>query len=207
MKKYYYFDFDGTLGDSLPGLVKPFQMAFATEGIFLSENDVRELTHMAFIQMCEKFNIRDEKKILSLYKYLNEKMFDEEEIAKVTFFPEVREVLEKLKKEGVRVAIVSGNHTDYIKKALVANNLDQYFDFIVGGNTVNKPKPYPDPLLKAIELSGNPSKKDCIYIGDSLQDVACAKNAEIDGILLDRRAEYGDYSERKITTLMEAIDE
>lgn len=204
---YYYFDFDGTLGNSLPGLVNPFQMAFAKEGVILDEDGVRELTHMAFVQMCAKFGIKDEKKILSLYQYLNKKMFDEEEIAKVTIFPEVKEVLTKLKKEGVRIAIVSGNHTDYIEKVLVANDLNNYFDFVVGGNTVAKPKPYADPLLKAIELSGNPSKTDCIYIGDSLQDVACAKNAGIDGILLDRRNEYLDYHEKKICTLEGTLDE
>ncbi len=205
--KYYYFDFDGTLGDSLPGLIKPFQVAFATENIILSEDDVRELTHMAFIQMCEKFNIPSEERIIELYKIMNAEMFKEEEIAKVTFFPEVEEILIKLKKEGVRVAIVSGNHTDYIQKTLVAHKLDKYFDFVVGGNSCSKPKPYAEPLLKAMELSGNPAKEDCIYIGDSLQDVACAKNAEIDGILLDRRNEYLDYKEKKIKTLGDIFDE
>lgn len=204
--KYYYFDFDGTLGDSLPALVRPFQMAFATCGVNLDEDGVRELTHMAFVQMCEKFGIKDEDKVLALYKYLNEKMFDGEEIAKVTFFPEVRDVLTKLKKEGMRIAIVSGNHTDYIQKALQAHDLEKFFDFVVGGNSVAKPKPYADPLLKAIELSGNPAKEDCIYIGDSLQDVGCAKNAGIDGILLDRRHEYQAYQEKKIFDLEELVN-
>lgn len=205
--KYYYFDFDGTLGDSLPGLIKPFQVAFATEGISLNEDDVRALTHMAFIQMCEKFNIPDEKRIYELYKIMNAEMFKEEEIAKVTFFPEVKDILTKLKKEGVRVAIVSGNHSDYIHKVLLAHDLDDFFDFVVGGNTVSKPKPFADPLLKAIELSGNPSKDECIYIGDSLQDVECAKNAQVDGVLLDRRNEYLEYKDKKVKSLEEIFDE
>ena len=57
-----------------------------------------------------------------------------------------------------------------------------------------------------MELSGNPDKNECIYIGDSLQDVACAENAEIDGILIDRKGEYADYSGKKILSLKELYD-
>lgn len=204
--EYYYFDFDGTLVYSLPSLVAPFQKAFSLIGLSLSEDDVRELTHMAFVQMCEKFHVKDEKMMLDIYNVMNSEMHKDEEIAKIVIFPESEKVLKTLKEKGKKIAIVSGNHTAYIKRVMNIHHLENYFDFYVGGDSVPLPKPYADPLNKARELSGNPDRKDCIYIGDSLQDPECAKNAGIDGILVDRRHEYSDYKDTKIYSLEELID-
>lgn len=204
---YYYFDFDGTLANSFPSLIHPFQVAFATENVFLSEDDVKELMHMAFIQMCDKLGIHDEKKMVHVYEVMNVEMNKDEEISKITIFPEAKETLAYLKEHHKRIAVVSGNHTDYIHRVMEIHHLKEYFDFYVGGNSTKEPKPYPEPLLKAMELSNNPSKSECVYIGDSLQDPECAKNAGIDGILIDRKREYPDYPSQKILSLKELFYE
>ena len=200
---YYYFDFDGTLANSFPSLIHPFQVAFRTENIFLSEDDVKELMHMAFIQMCEKLGIHDENQVLHVYEVMRAEMGKDEEIAKISIFPEVKETLSYLKMHHKKIAIVSGNHTDYISRVMEIHQLSDYFDFYVGGNSTKEPKPYPEPLLKAMELSDCSDKNDCVYIGDSLQDPACAKNALIDGILIDRKGEFPSYSGKKIISLKE----
>ncbi len=202
---YYYFDFDGTLVFSLPSLVAPFQKAFSLAGISLDEDGVRELTHMAFIQMCDKFGIKDQKMMLDIYNVMNFEMHKDEEIAKIQIFPESEAVLKSLKERGKKIAIVSGNHTAYINRVMDIHHLASYFDFYVGGDTVSLPKPNSDPLDKARELSGNPKKDVCLYIGDSLQDPECAKNAGIDGILIDRRDEYKNFSGKRIFSLNELL--
>lgn len=202
---YYYFDFDGTLANSFPSLIHPFQVAFATEGVFLSENDVNELMHMAFVQMCDKLGIHEEKRMLHVYEIMTSEMNKDEEISKISIFPEAKETLLRLKEMGKKIAIVSGNHTDYIQRVMTIHHLNESFDFYVGGNSTKEAKPDPEPLLKAMELSNHPNKNECIYIGDSLQDVACAKNAGIDGILIDRKGEYPDYPGKKILSLKELL--
>ena len=83
---YYYFDFDGTLANSFPSLIHPFQVAFATEGVFLSEDDVNELMHMAFVQMCDKLGIHEEKRMLHVYEVTTSEMNKDEEISKISIF-------------------------------------------------------------------------------------------------------------------------
>lgn len=157
---YYYFDFDGTLANSFPSLIHPFQVAFATEGILLSEDDVNELMHMAFVQMCDKLGIHEEKRILHVYEVMTSDMNKDEEISKISIFPDAKEILLKLKGMGKKIAIVSGNHTDYIHRVMEIHHLSECFVFYVGGNSTKEAKPHPEPLLKAMELSGNPDKKN-----------------------------------------------
>lgn len=202
---YYYFDFDGTLVNTWKSLIVPFQKGFASAGIILSEKDVLFCTHMALIQSCEYHGITDEKAMDEVYRIIRGEMAKEEEIAKIEIYPETIEVLNTLKEKNKRIAVVSGNSVTHIKRVMKILRLEEYFDFYVGGDSTKLPKPYAEPLEKAMELSSFPLKESCMYVGDSLQDPECAKNAGIDGILLDRRREYATYNGKKIYTLKELL--
>jgi HAD superfamily hydrolase (TIGR01549 family) len=145
--------------------------------------------------------------MLTLYQILSEEMKNEEDLKKIEVFPEVSEVLGTLKKNDKKIAVVSGNSVTHIGRVLKIIGLDQYFDFYVGGDSTKNPKPFADPLLKAMELSGNPLKETCLYIGDSLQDPECAKNAGIDGFLLDRKNEYAKEKWPIIHNLKELLND
>lgn len=207
MKEYehYYFDFDGTLVNTWKSLIIPFQKGFASAGVTLSEDDVLFCTHMAMVQSCAYYGITDEKKMYEIYRIITEEMAKEEEISKIEIYPETVEVLNHLKKKNKHIGVVSGNSVTHIKRVMNILGLSDYFEFYVGGDSTKLPKPYAEPIEKAMELSSFPPKNSCVYIGDSLQDPECAKNAGIDGILLDRRKEYDDYEGEKIFTLKELL--
>lgn len=202
---YYYFDFDGTLVNTWKSLIIPFQKSFAVAGVKLSENDVLECTHMALIQSCEKYGIKEVETIYKISEILKKEMGKDEEIRKIDIFPETKKVLSFLKEHGKRIAVVSGNSVAHITHVMSVLKLEEYFDFYVGGDSTKLPKPYAEPLEKAMELSSFPSKEKCMYVGDSLQDPECAKNAGIDGYLIDRRNEYKEYSWTRIESLDELI--
>lgn len=88
----------------------------------------------------------------------------------------VIELLEKLKKEGYRLGIVS-NKPDFAVKDL-AKTYFPMVDIAAGEIFGVARKPAPDGLFIAMEKMGT-TKESCLYIGDSEVDVATAKNTGI----------------------------
>ena len=50
MYQNYFFDFDGTLYDTYPGMVKAFVEAFALQGVELSPNEVYQVMREASVR-------------------------------------------------------------------------------------------------------------------------------------------------------------
>ena len=203
MKNYkvYLLDFDGTLVDSFESIVEPYTEAFKKIGIDFKREDVEDAIHHALSQTLEKHHVQDPQKLRQFLETFSYYFEAEENIRKVKIFAEVPSFLERGRQKGVLFGVVSGNSVDHIKRVLALFQIDQYFSFYVGGEKNRRPKPYPDPLYAAFEYVKGFSKSDIVYVGDSLQDIECAKNAGIDGILLERRGEYPDVAATKIHTL------
>ena len=87
--------------------------------------------------------------------------------------PGVREILEYLKDEGVKIAIASSTKTDTVKRELSEAVLLDYFDKIVGGDMIKRSKPAPDSFLKAAEVL-EMDIKDCCIIEDSFNGIKAA---------------------------------
>ena len=77
----------------------------------------------------------------------------------------------------------------------------------MGVKEAPNPKPSPEPILKALEMSNyQGDKKDVCYIGDSLNDCKAAINAGVVPILLDRDDEYPNVPYKRIKSLKELLD-
>ncbi|CAG8816281.1 4361_t:CDS:2, partial [Gigaspora margarita] len=61
------------------------------------------------------------------------------------------------------------------------NNKDLFnmFDNIICGDDVNNGKPEPDIFIKACEMLGNPSPKECLVFEDSINGVIAAQKANM----------------------------
>ena len=95
----------------------------------------------------------------------------------------VMELLDALKKQGVKLAVVS-NKADYAVKSLCEQYFCGLFDEAVGERIGIARKPAPDTVnevLKNLQFD----KSQAVYIGDSEVDVQTAKNAEMDCIAVD----------------------
>ena len=92
-------------------------------------------------------------------------------------------LLESLKKQGVKLAVVS-NKADYAVKALCEQYFPGYFDEAVGERVGIARKPAPDTVHEVIK-NLKIEKSKAVYIGDSEVDVQTARNAELDCIAVD----------------------
>ncbi len=97
-------------------------------------------------------------------------------------FPGIMEMMEQLKAQGIRMAIVS-NKGDGAVKTLAPQYFGDLVEAAVGERAGIRRKPQPDSVLQAMkELKINP--EEAIYVGDSEVDAQTAVNAGLDCALV-----------------------
>ncbi|MDR2367274.1 MAG: HAD family hydrolase [Deltaproteobacteria bacterium] len=94
-------------------------------------------------------------------------------------YPEAHSLLGEAKNRGLLLGVATNRTNPWLDLADLG--LAKYFDTAVGAGDVPRPKPEPDILLTVIrQLGVDPSSS--IYVGDSLSDMACARNAGIKAV-------------------------
>jgi phosphoglycolate phosphatase len=71
---------------------------------------------------------------------------------------------------------VATNRSETMDRVLKEHGLEGYFDLVVSSMDVERPKPYPDPLIKILEHFGI-GPNNALYVGDSNLDEVAAKAA------------------------------
>lgn len=73
---------------------------------------------------------------------------------------------------------IATNRTDTMKHLLQAFGLSDRFDFVVTSLDVERPKPFPDPLLKILARF-NAQPQQALFVGDSEVDASTARAAAV----------------------------
>ncbi|MGB6976620.1 MAG: HAD-IA family hydrolase [Gammaproteobacteria bacterium] len=98
-------------------------------------------------------------------------------IEKTAVFPGMVEVLNYLVARRVPWGIVTNKPIALAEELLNAFDLPDY-KCLIGGDSLAKRKPEPEPLLHACAQLGYTPEK-CVYIGDSQRDIEAAKRAQM----------------------------
>ncbi|MDP3700978.1 MAG: HAD-IA family hydrolase [Hylemonella sp.] len=93
-------------------------------------------------------------------------------------YPHVREVLQALRAQGVRLAVVTNKEGRYTKTVLAAHALEPLFDRVVSGDTLPTKKPDPAGIQSCL-AQFNVAAARALFVGDSSIDVATARNAGV----------------------------
>ena len=95
-----------------------------------------------------------------------------------TVYPGVVETLQALRERKVAVAICTNKPQRFVRPLLDALRLGEYFECIVGGDTLPERKPSAVPLLHVVDHFGlQPSQ--CLMVGDSATDLLTAQAADV----------------------------
>ena len=94
----------------------------------------------------------------------------------------IMELLEKLKKNGYQMAIVS-NKNDMAVKELAEYYFPNYFKIAIGEREGIKRKPSPDAVFESMKVM-NAKKESTIYVGDSEIDKQTADRALLNCVLV-----------------------
>ena len=91
-------------------------------------------------------------------------------------FPGMPELLSWLEAGGIAWGVVTNKYERLARPIIECFGLGQRAAVVVGGDTCKRAKPFPDPLLHAIEILGVPAEH-ALYVGDDERDVQAARAA------------------------------
>ncbi len=94
----------------------------------------------------------------------------------VTEFEGVNETIKVLSEKGFKLAVVTTKIADVARMGLKLTGLEPYFPVLIALDDVEKPKPDPEPIYKALDLLGS-KPESAMMVGDNHHDVLGGKNA------------------------------
>lgn len=175
------FDLDGTLLDTIDDLTDAVNYALRLcdkpvrtreEVLLFVGNGIAKLIQRAVPEGTDE---EEQERVLSFFReYYGIHCQD-----KTRPYEGIMEVLQELKKKGVKMAVVS-NKADFAVQELIPQYFPNLFQVAKGEKEAAgiRKKPAPDMVEQALtEMSCK--KENAVYIGDSEVDLQTAKNAEI----------------------------
>lgn len=182
-KTLLLFDLDGTLIDSVPDLALAVNLTMRRLGHCVFEekqvrgwvgNGAKTLVERA-LRAANSGEMPEEEALEEALEIFLESYAGNLGV-KTDTYPHVPKVLERLRSEGFRLAIVTNKPHAFVKPILRNLDMEHLFEYIVGGDSLPRKKPDPAPLLHVCETLGI-DRERCIMIGDSKNDILAAKAA------------------------------
>lgn len=96
----------------------------------------------------------------------------------LSIYEGIDELLEVLSKTGYGLGIITSKPRELFLHDFCPFPISRYFHPVVCADDTSEHKPTAAPLLKYMELTKTP-KEEILYIGDSVYDSQCAKNAGV----------------------------
>ncbi|MDK8183269.1 HAD family hydrolase [Paenibacillus sp. UMB4589-SE434] len=169
------YDVDGTLIDTEQAVLGSLQKMLLTD--YSQSYEREDLVFVLGIPGASALPQLGIKDIDKANERWNEYMKDF--YASIKVFDGMLDVITKLHNRRVPQGIVTSKTKQELQDDFVPFGLMDYLSYAVCADDTSKHKPYPEPLLKFIQVSGTDPKR-AIYIGDTIYDYECARDAGID---------------------------
>lgn len=179
MYKHYIWDFDGTLFDTYPVILKGFVDALTTFGITAEPKDVYYILKSSSSKHLATNYQLDFEELTKVFK-----QFEEKDGRQPKPFEGTKEILEwVIAQHGTNYILT---HRDQVgtKELLVTEQLSDLFTEIVGSESPFPRKPAPDSLMYLMDRY-QMDPKETVMIGDRTMDVEAGRAAGIQTIFFD----------------------
>ncbi len=172
------FDLDGTLVDSIPLIRSTFKRVFEEMNIPWGNDDVMSWVGRSLKDTGTHFVGEErEPEFFKLYQHY----YALEHDSHTRCYPGTVEMLERLKKQGFTLGVVTSKSTAVAQRSIDYLKLNQYISLLIGAQDVTRHKPQPDPILAALKKL-NRQPEQTVYIGDTPFDIMAAKGAKTKSI-------------------------
>ncbi len=215
--KIFVFDLDGTLADTAPALLNAGNIVLRSIG----RNPIELEQYKGFIgggtkKQVEKLLIATggiPDRGLDYYFKVFQDQYYEDPVKECYLYEGVVELIEVLKRHGVKLTVCTQKFENSAKKVLSQLNVYKYFDGFAYGDSTGALKPDPKVFYHSVKGLGNGTYS---YVGDTEVDLLLAKavganfffhkkgysprTAESDGIefCFDSFIELKDYYEKNL---------
>lgn len=194
--KAIFFDFDGTLANTVLGITKTMAETFRRMDIRIpSEEEMIATIGLPLrtsLQHLGKLSDAQADKAAALYREL----FPIYEVGNVVLFPDTLYTLEKLKERGVRMAIVTSRDCPSLRLIMEPRGLLPFFETTVNGSDGITPKPAPDMVNHLLEKMSLKTD-EVLVVGDTTFDIEMGQRAGCRTCAVT----YGNHSRETLATL------
>lgn len=168
------FDFDGTLGASLPAWTEAFDAALREHGVTLPhETVVHHCFHTCPDEVVRAHAIADGEKFKQrCWENATERMSD------VPPYPQAPETLTALREHGFKLAVVTNSRRAAIQPVLARWRIEHLLDAVFTIEDVSHGKPDAEMIHRALNKL-NISPSHAYIVGDSKSDIIAGKRAGI----------------------------
>ena len=171
--KALIFDRDGTLFDSFPVILAAFNYAIEP---YTAKRPSDAEWFAAFgpdeQEVIGKF-IPSEKKEEAFKRFCS---YYNQHLDQIRLFEGMKFVLEKLKHKGAKLAIFTGGGSESTTLVMAGKGIAEYFDVVITGDRVQRPKPDPEGVLLALSELKVPAEA-ALVVGDAGADILAGHSA------------------------------
>jgi phosphoglycolate phosphatase len=187
------FDLDGTVVDSTQALLSAHTVAWASLGLQRPpDEEILDLIGLPLVHTMRTLAPKQDPEALAeAYSraYMetgprDERLFDG---------------MAALLARPFRAAVATGKGQRGADRTVEHHGLGDRFEIVLGGNSVPRPKPYPDLLHAIMEATGT---KDLVMIGDTTYDLEMAHAAGVKAIGVS----WGHHSVERLRTWAPVVD-
>jgi HAD superfamily hydrolase (TIGR01509 family) len=174
------FDIDGTLVDSVDIHAEVWQRVLADFGKKISFADVRRQIGKGSDTLLPEFLTKEEleQKGKEISEYRAE-LFKREYLSRVRPFPKVADLLRRIRREGIRVALASSSKADEVAYYKKLCGIEDLMDAETSADEAENSKPYPDIFEAALGKLPGVTPAEALAVGDTPYDAEAAAKSGI----------------------------
>jgi len=172
-------DVDGTLVDSNDMHAQAWTRALGEAGVSAAFATVRRLIGKGGDKLLpEVAGIDAESDKGQAINKRRDEIFQTEYLPKLRPFPGAKELLARMSKEGLKLAVASSSERDQLKRLLQVCGADEFIEASTSSDDAENSKPDPDIVHAALKQLGQ-SPDRVILLGDTPYDVEASLKAGI----------------------------
>ena len=176
------WDCDGTIMDTERLYAYAWQTHLKQFGLSIPEDEIKQFVgvddRIVHSFYSDQVDLENFDQTMHKLGFIIENSLDERII-----FQDAKQLLYQLSHLEFKQACASASPYNLLSKKLQKFKVDSYFDFIIGGDQVNRNKPYPDIYNKAIEQLGTSNN---LVIEDSPTGISSGKASGSYVLAIDR---------------------
>jgi phosphoglycolate phosphatase len=178
-----FFDWDGTLVDSLPALTSYYNHVLSEFGMpLMTEEEARKKIRLSAREIFPIIFGDKAERAFECYYSIVEKTH----LQRLKPFPDSEKILRHLAGLNLPMGVVSNKRHGFLLDEIKHLGWDSWLTSNIGAGVAAKDKPAPDALTMAVQQSGIEQATMSIwYVGDTEVDMQAAHSAGIQGIFIE----------------------
>ena len=172
-------DIDGTLLDSNDAHAQSWSDTFKEAGIDIGSETVRPLIGMGADKLLPKLTgLHPESERGKPLVERRKEIFAKVYLPTVRAFPQARELLQRMRDDGLRLVVATSASDDELEGLLGALGAEWLIDEKTTSSDAKRSKPDPDIVRVALDKAGVGPERS-VMLGDTSYDVAAAQKARV----------------------------